>query len=75
MTEPISFEADIKPLFRARDQASMQKMFDLWSYDDVKTHAGAIVDAVRNGSMPCDDAWPGAKVETFQRWIDSDYPA
>ena len=75
MTDAIGFEADIKPLFRERDQRSMKRMFDLWAYDDVKAHAEAIVEAVRNGSMPCDEAWPGADVEKFQQWIDSDFPA
>jgi hypothetical protein len=75
MTEPISFEADIKPLFRERDQRSMKRMFDLWSHTDVKAHADAILEAVRNGSMPCDEEWPAEQVDTFQRWVDSDFPA
>jgi hypothetical protein len=75
MTEPISFEGDIKPLFRERDQRSMQRHFDLWSYDDVKAHADDILDAVSTGSMPCDDEWPAEKVDTFRSWMDSDFPA
>lgn len=72
--EPLSFAADIKPLFRARDQASMKRAFDLWSYDDVKAHAPAILERVKDGSMPCDVAWPGASVEAFERWIDTGFP-
>jgi len=45
--------------------------FDLWSYDDVRTHADAILARVRNGTMPCDGAWPSEKVETFERWVSS----
>ncbi|MDX6255368.1 MAG: hypothetical protein QOJ11_1702 [Frankiales bacterium] len=75
MTEPISFEGDIKPLFRERDQRSMKRHFDLWSYDDVKAHADDIFDAVSSGSMPCDDEWPAENVDAFRRWMDSDYPA
>ena len=50
---PVSFETDIKPLFRDRDRGSMQSQFDLWSYDDVKRNAHAILERVGNGSMPC----------------------
>ena len=45
--------------------------FDLWSYTDVKSHATAIVERLRGGSMPCDGAWSAEKVNVFQRWIDS----
>jgi CDGSH-type Zn-finger protein/truncated hemoglobin YjbI len=69
--EPVRFEKHIKPLFRARDRQSMRFAFDLWSYEDVRTHADAILDQVRNGTMPCDGAWPAERVETFQRWISS----
>ena len=74
MTEPISFEGDIKPLFRESDQRSMKRMFDLWAYTDVRAHAADILDAVRTGSMPCDDEWPSERVDLFQRWVDSDFP-
>ena len=56
--EPISFEKQIKPLFRSRDQQSMKFAFDLWSYDDVKANAQAILERLDNGTMPCDGAWP-----------------
>jgi len=45
--------------------------FDLWSYDDVRAHADAIVTRLRNGSMPCDGAWPPAKIDVFARWVDT----
>jgi hypothetical protein len=67
----LSFERDIKPLFRDKDRDSMLRAFDLFSYSDVSGHADAIVGAVRSGKMPCDGAWPASRVETFQRWIDT----
>ncbi len=70
----ISFDADIKPLFREKDRESMRRSFDLWSYPDVKTHAGAIAERLKNGSMPCDGAWPAEKVELFERWVEQDKP-
>jgi len=33
--------------------------------------AADILDQVRSGSMPCDDAWSSDKVEAFKRWTDS----
>lgn len=73
-TDQLSFEADIKPLFRAGDRDSMQSQFDLWSYDDVSGHAKAILAAVANGSMPCDGAWPKAQVDLLEQWIESGKP-
>jgi hypothetical protein len=66
--EPVSFERDVKPLFRERDKGAMSFLFDLWSYDDVSANADAILDALENGSMPCDGAWDPDRVETFRRW-------
>jgi hypothetical protein len=71
----MSFETDIKPLFRERDRGSMQSHFDLWSYDDVNTHADAILAVLQAGTMPCDGAWPDADVELFERWIADGKPA
>jgi hypothetical protein len=70
----VSFEDQIKPMFRERDRDSMRSAFDLWDYDDVSTHAGAILARLRNGTMPCDGAWPTDQVETFQRWVDLGKP-
>ena len=73
--QTVSFEQDVKPLFRERDQRSMSSAFDLWSYDDVSRHADAILGAVKTGSMPCDGAWPAEQVELLERWIASGKPA
>ena len=70
MPEPkVSFDGDIKPLFREKDRNSMRRAFDLWSYADVQTHADAIAGRLKNGSMPCDGAWPrtGRVVRTLGR--------
>jgi len=71
----VSFDKDIKVLFREFDRTSMQKAFDLWSYDDVSTHADAILAQVSAATMPCDKAWPDDQVQTFRRWVDSGKPA
>lgn len=64
----MSYERDIKPLFREKDRDSMLETFDLWSYDDVVENADAILGVLEGGSMPCDGAWPADDVETFRSW-------
>ena len=73
--EPIGFEQHIKPLFRERDRDSMRFSFDLWSLEDVSTHADAILHRLDAGTMPCDGAWPAERVAVFRRWIDAGKPA
>jgi CDGSH-type Zn-finger protein/truncated hemoglobin YjbI len=69
--EPISFEQHVKPLFREVDRQSMRFAFDLWSHEDVRQHADAILDRLRAGTMPCDGAWPAARLDVFERWVES----
>jgi hypothetical protein len=71
----LSFERDIKPLFRAMDRDSMLRAFDLFDYEDVVEHADAIVGALRSGKMPCDGAWADSEIERLQHWIDQGTPA
>ena len=80
MTSPgdggkLSFERDIKPLFRSKDRDSMLQAFDLFDYDDVVERADDIVASLRSGQMPCDGAWPAADVDKLQQWIDAGTPA
>jgi truncated hemoglobin YjbI len=69
--EPVGFGAHIKPLFREKDRQSMSFAFDLWSLDDVRTHAAGILERLRSGTMPCDGAWPEDRITVFQRWTES----
>ncbi|HYB30083.1 MAG TPA: hypothetical protein VEF89_25980 [Solirubrobacteraceae bacterium] len=70
----IGFDADIKPLFREKDRDSMRRAFDLWSYADVRAHADAIAERLKDGSMPCDGPWPPERVELFEQWVDEGTP-
>ena len=54
----LSFERDVRPMFREKDRDSMLKAFDLWSHSDVQAHQDAILERLRNGTMPCDGASP-----------------
>jgi truncated hemoglobin YjbI len=71
--ETVRFEAHIRPLFRERDRTSMRFAFDLWSRDDVQQHAAEILERLRNGTMPCDGAWPQSWTEVFARWAESGF--
>jgi CDGSH-type Zn-finger protein/truncated hemoglobin YjbI len=71
--ETVGFEAHVRPLFRERDRASMRFAFDLWSGADVRHHATEILERLRNGTMPCDGAWPPAWTEVFERWAGSGF--
>jgi CDGSH-type Zn-finger protein/truncated hemoglobin YjbI/ferredoxin len=69
--QAIGFADHIQPLFREHDRQSMSFAFDLWSYNDVRAHAADILSRLRDGSMPCDGAWPVAKIDVFSRWLDT----
>jgi hypothetical protein len=66
----LSFEHDIKPLFRESDREAMSKAFDLWSASDVASHGDAIAARLRSGSMPCDGPWAAERVATFTTWLE-----
>jgi hypothetical protein len=73
--EPMSFEQHIKPLFREGDRQSMKWAFDLWSHDDVAGNSDAILERLRDGTMPCDGAWSDEEIALFQAWIEAGTPA
>jgi len=66
----LSYAKDIQPLFRDQDRARMEWAIDLWSFEDVKANAPAILERVEDGSMPCDGAWAPDRVQTFKTWVD-----
>jgi hypothetical protein len=70
----VSFEHDVRPLFRAFDRQEMEWRFDLWQVEDVRRHADVILSRLEDGSMPCDQAWPTEQVEVFRRWIEAGMP-
>ena len=72
--ERVTFTEHVKGLFRERDRKSMQFAFDLWSFADASAHADAILERLRNGTMPCDGPWPQEKVDVFARWIAGGKP-
>jgi hypothetical protein len=71
----LSFESDIRPLFREADRDAMEFAFDLWSHEDVSRNAREILSRLQNGSMPCDVAWPPDRVMVFESWVNAGKPA
>jgi hypothetical protein len=67
----VSFETDIRPLFRDDDADAMSWAFDLHSWEDVRAHAEEIYDRLADGSMPCDEPWTDEQVQRFRDWIDA----
>ena len=53
----------------------MKSAFDLWSHADVAQNSDAILERLRNGTMPCDGAWPEEQVGVFQSWVEAGTPA
>ena len=73
----VSFERDVRPLFRERDRGAMLGVakFDLWNRDHVAEHSQDILKRLDDGSMPCDQAWPDEQVAIFRRWVEAGMPA
>jgi hypothetical protein len=71
--ETVSFATHVKPLFRERDRKSMSFAFDLWSQADVQANADGILTRLRDGTMPCDGAWPAEKIDVFRRWTETGF--
>jgi hypothetical protein len=70
----LDFANDIRPMFRELDRDEMEFALDLWSYEDVKANAQAILERLAAGDMPCDAPWPAEKVSVFKAWVDAGAP-
>ncbi len=53
----------------------MDFAFDLWDYQDVRTHAQDILSRLTEGAMPCDGEWPEQQIDLFRRWVEDGMPA
>jgi hypothetical protein len=68
----VSFETDIRPLFRDSPDVDSMKDFglDLSSYEEVKARAAEIYARLGDQSMPCDEPWPEERLALFKRWME-----
>lgn len=69
--EGVSYESEVRPLFRDKDRQRMEWAFDLWRYEDVKENGPQILERLEDGDMPCDGGWPEEQVALFRRWVQS----
>ena|SRR3989304_8745516 len=70
----VSFEKDIKPLFKPIDIQSMNdRGLDLENYNQIKERAPLIYKRLSEGSMPCYGPWPKKNIQLFKKWIDGGY--
>ena len=70
----VSFERDIRPLFRDEDVDAMLFAFDLSSREEVREHAEEIHARLVEGTMPCDAPWAEQDIGRFREWIDAGMP-
>ena len=61
-------------MFREYDRTEMEWAFDLWSHEDVKQNAEAILERLEAGDMPCDGSWSEEEIETFRAWMREGMP-
>jgi hypothetical protein len=71
----VSFERDIRPMFREKDRQRMEWAFDLWRYEDVRDNAVSIQERLEDGDMPCDGSWPPDQIEKFRLWVQGGMPS
>jgi hypothetical protein len=72
--DDLSFERDIRPLFRDEDVDAMAFAFDLASYEDVSDNADEIHIRLAEGTMPCDEPWAPEQIQRFRAWMDAGMP-
>jgi hypothetical protein len=65
----VSYITDIRPLFGLQDRIAMMNICDLWSYDEVASHASTIGERIAEGSMPGVRPLTDAQVSMFDRWV------
>lgn len=75
MTDPVSFERDIAPLF-APYRAGMSWRFDLTRYEDVRRFAVMIHRQISSQNMPPPPYPPltEAQVALFAAWMAQGHP-
>jgi hypothetical protein len=73
-TQPVSFDVNIRPLFREFDRDEMLYTFDLWEATSVAKEAREILERLEEGTMPCDAPWDATDVDLFKRWMELGCP-
>ena len=72
-SERVSYETDIRSLFRDFDVEILQRLdgIDLNDVENVRTHGEELRERLNKGSFPYDACWSDDRIDLFNRWIDS----
>ncbi len=71
----LSFEQDIRPLFRQGDiQCMLPFGFNMSKLGDVRMNAPMIYDRLADKSMPTDKPWSDETIAKFKQWMDEGMP-
>jgi twitching motility protein PilT len=65
----LSFERDIKPMFKEDQRMQMKWAFDLWDYDNVKENISDILKRIEGGDVPFEDGWPKEQLAVLRSWM------
>jgi hypothetical protein len=74
----LSFDTDIRPLFRDGDIECMRNAgikLDDPAWMCVPANAQSVYSQVSAGHMPPDAPWSADRVSQFKKWMDAGYPA
>jgi hypothetical protein len=71
-----TWTGNIRAFFTSGEISCMQGQgIDLSSYDDVKANGQDIYGETASGNMPLGGTpWSANRVQTFQNWMNNDYP-
>jgi hypothetical protein len=58
----------------ARIEVSKDGPYRVSGSKSVSRHAEAILARLREGTMPCDGAWPSERIDVFARWVAAGKP-
>jgi hypothetical protein len=71
---PLSYNHDIKPLFRQRDVICMVRRgvkLDDQAWMCTPANAQRVYDALSSARMPPDGPWPPKQITLFKQWMDA----
>jgi hypothetical protein len=66
----LSFQEDVKLLFRQPDRGRMLWAFDLWDVQSVREHSADIMRRLEQKDLPFESGYPQEHVALFRKWIE-----
>lgn len=68
----LSYEADIRPLFREFDYETLQRFeqIDLNNVETVRANIATFQERLQAGKLPYDACWSSKNIALFSRWVE-----